>query len=230
MSNFLNENLVFSPRPGAHERQLKRAWENPLYDGVALDISRDAVEAVQLRDKVEADTFMESFHQLVERVVGLESRVESDVMLDIKQELDKSYEVCSGLAGDMEEIRQAIKQLLEVVMKSVRQGAGDDQQALKNLAEEELAREMHFELLEYPLVADLLRPDELVSAETLLPAILSEPLDAVPAVVSLFTPEQAVELHATGEALLDRLEQAGHSVSEARNKLNIVARAGSHGN
>lgn len=225
MSNFSTEVLHFSPHPGAHERCLKRAAGNSLFDELNVEVSPRSLEDAQLQDKLEVDHFMEEFHNLVERVVSLDSKVESDVILEIKQELDKSYEICSGLGGEMDEVREAIKQLLELVMKAIHKGAGDDQQALMNLAEEQLARELHFELLEYPLVADLLRPDSLVSADALVPSILSEELDAVPAVMSLFTPEQATELHATGEALLTRLEQAGLETDDARTKLNIMARA-----
>ena len=219
-------NLKFSSQPGAHERHLIRAWNNPLFDGLEIEVTEQAIEAAQMRDRLEADRFLESFHSLVERVVSLDAKVESDIMLELKQELDKSYEVCSGLGGEMDEIKSAIRELLEVIVGAIRKGAGDDQQALQNLAEEDLARTLHFELLAYPLVADLLRPDSPVESEALVPSVLSESLDAVPAVMSLFTPDQAQTMHAFGESLLDKLADANEpALEEYRNKLNIMARA-----
>lgn len=215
----------FSDLPGAYERQLKRAWNNPLFEGLVVDVSPSVLEDAKLRDTLDARRFMEGFQDLVERVVSLDAHVESDVILELKQSLDKSYETCCGLAGDMSEIKEAIKQLLASMMGAIHKGAGDDEKALRNLAEEEVARRLHFELLDYPLVADLLRPDELVASEALVPTLLSEALDAMPAVMSLFTPEQAEEITHSARALLGRLEGAGHDLPEARNNLNIMERA-----
>lgn len=230
MSIFTVNPISFSAEPGARERRLKRAFANQLFVDAGISVTPQTVEDAQFEDRLEAEKFLEEFYALVEKVVGMDARVESDVMLDLKQQLDKSYETASGLGGDMSDIKSAIKELLVLMMKAIHSGAGDDQQALMNLAEEELARTMHFEVLEYPLVADLLRPDGLIEQGVLVPTLLSEDFDSIPAVISIFTPEQAAELVAEGKALLEKVASAGHDISAAQNNLNIMERAAASSN
>lgn len=225
MSIFTVNPISFSAEPGAHERRLKRVFANALFADSGIQVTPQTVEDAQLQDRLEAEKFLEEFHALVEKVVGMDARVESDIMLDLKQQLDKSYETASGLGGDMSDIKAAIKELVGLMMKAIRTGAGDDQQALLNLAEEELAREMHFELLDYPLVVDLLRPDGLIEKDILVPTLLSEELDAIPAVASIFTPEQMTELVAEAKALIEKKEVEDCDVSAAKTNLNIMERA-----
>lgn len=162
----------FSKRPGAHERRLIRRYRNPLFGHTA--ISQEDIDRARERDADEVKAFMKWFRDLVEQCASLDPNAEADVVLKLKEQLDKSYEQSAGLAGDQSEIQALVKRLLEVIMQAMWKGVGQDMQAHSKLQMEAEARESHFALLGYPLVADLLRPDSVIEEDELVPTLLSE--------------------------------------------------------
>ncbi|MEW8459567.1 MAG: hypothetical protein AB2653_04590, partial [Candidatus Thiodiazotropha endolucinida] len=84
----------------------------------------------------------------------------------------------------------AIKKLVEVIMRSVWKGSGNASLAHQELEQEEIARRAHYELLESPLVADLLDPESPIAQDELLPALLSADQAEFEAAVTLFDPVQ----------------------------------------
>jgi len=112
----------------------------------------------------------------------------------------------------MEQIHEALSKLLNVCMMTIRKGAADDPVALKKLDEEEQARQIYFELLETPLVADLLRGDDVISESDLIPCMLSESEPGLKAVMDLFEPEQ---LHALLEPMKNFVSQLSEDVKHS---------------
>ena len=104
---------LFSEHPGSRERQLKRKFNNPLFGSQTVDLL-DIQEARQ-QDAQEVAVFMNEFRDLVQQAVALESNAEAELILTLKEQLDKSYEQCAGLAGDQAEIKQ-MKQRLQAWM------------------------------------------------------------------------------------------------------------------
>ncbi|MFN2308319.1 MAG: hypothetical protein ABR553_01080 [Gammaproteobacteria bacterium] len=180
----------FSAQPGAQERQLIRCADNPLFPAKRRQVIQVEVNRAQRLDAAEAQAFQDRFRGLVEQAVGLSPQVDSEVILELKGELDQAYEQCCGLAGSPGEIKAALRRLLDIVMRAVWLGAGDDAAAQTTLREEEVARATHFALLEQPLVADLIRPDSPIEPDELLPALLSETEPALAAALELFDSDQ----------------------------------------
>ena len=84
-------------------------------------------------------------------------------------------------------------------------------------------RQTHYELLETPLVADLLDPESLIQADELLPVLLSAKREEFEAAVTLFDPEQLRVICGKGEAL--RAEMAGQqTLSDASQRLDELER------
>ena len=110
----------------------------------------------------------------MKRAVELEPNTPSETILEIKEQLDHSYQRVCALPGDQSAIKNAIRQLIEVIMKAVRSGIGNDAYAQRQLEEEIIAREAHFELQELSLVAALTHADSLVTEEEFVPSLLSE--------------------------------------------------------
>ncbi len=212
----------FSSSPGAHERQLMARADNPLFPEPLRRVTAADVLSAQLRDQNELKAFMEDFQALVQRAVELEPNADSEVILKLKEDLDRAYETVCGLMGDLDQIRQAIRRLVATIMAAVRRGAGADAAALARLDDEEAARALHYRLLEHPLVADLLRPDDLIGADALLPTLLSAGPEALAAALQLFTPEQLGQLIQDGHRLLasagdpgqPRLREAAQRLAE----------------
>lgn len=198
--------IPFSSLPGRHERHFLRRLDNPLF-GASMTAGDDGeLLVMQRRDHDELLAYLAELRALVERAVTLRPNEASQVILDLKSDLDKSYEKACTLADDQRNNKEAIAQLLEVVMKSVQASAGDDPAALQQLEEERLARTVHFRLLVHPIVADLLDPKSLIQAQELVPSLLSESQEGLAAALELFDGEQLQRLVADAGELLGSMD------------------------
>lgn len=209
--------MMFSEKPGVRERHLRRKYQNPLF-AEAKVTELDIVQARKL-DAEEVDQFMSHFRDLVQQVLDLDTNADADVVLKLKEQLDKSYEQCAGLAGDQGEIKTMIKGLLTSIMRAMWKGVGQDFQAQSKLENEENARESHFSLLEYSLVGDLIRPDNSISEDELVPVLLSESADNVRMAMQIFEPQQQIMLVQMARELLSKMELEDKKKSEAEKRL-----------
>lgn len=207
--------LPFSPRPGAHERKLKRRMGNNLFPEDQRKVKESELLEAQHADFEEVQAFLADFQSLVEEAAALEPNAESDVVLKLKERVDEAYERCAGMGGDLDQIRMALQKLIEVMMAAVRKSAGDDPTAQEKLAMEDDARFMHFSLLEYPFIADMLRQDDLIGPGELVPHLLSEPPHVVGLASQLFDEQQLTALVTEAEKLLEARSAEGFDMAEA---------------
>jgi hypothetical protein len=195
-------NRSLQDNPGIRERHLLRRKHNPLFDEKQSDVSNDALARARLDDGVEMDRFMNDFQLLVEKAVDLKPNTPSETILEIKQELDRSYQRACALPGDQEPVKSAIKRLLTLIMQAIRAGAGNDAYAMQELDDEETARKLHFELQELPLVSALTHPDSPIADDELVPSLLSEPAETLMRSLQLFDENQIASILSDAEALL----------------------------
>lgn len=193
--------LLFSKIPGCQESHLKRLYHNALLQ-TETPVTQDMVNAAHQQDILEANAFREAFVALVNQAAELKPNTDSDIILKLKEGLDKLYEQCAGLTGKTEDYKKGIQKLIKVVMQAIWAGAGDDATAQSELAQEEAARAQHFELLEIPLVSHLLRPDSPVKPEQLVAILLGEDVEHVSQILTLFDHEHLVDMTQQAEALL----------------------------
>ena len=178
--------VEFSQFPGRYERHYRRRLANPLFPGDTVALDQEVLLEMQRLDHEELLGFLAELRQAVQRAVNLKPNVGSEVVLELKGQLDRLYEISAGLAEDHGGNQAAIKQLLEVIMRNVERGAAADPRAMDELAQERIARAAHFELLATPLVADLLHPHSTIVAGELAPSLLSEDEPALAAALQLF--------------------------------------------
>jgi hypothetical protein len=209
--------LLFSELPGRHERHLIRRQDNPLFPQEQRQFTQTELTEAQRRDHEELEAYIRDLRSLVGEAVALGPHEQSDVILELKERLDKSYEQACRLADDQTPNKEAIMRLVAVIMQAVWKGAGNDTLAHQELEQEEQARRLHYELLEYPLVADLLDPESPIKQEELLPVLLSAEKEAFEAAVSLFDPSQLVALCAEGEKFVQSLsDDISHADAKER--------------
>jgi hypothetical protein len=196
----------FSNKPGRHERHLLRKLDNPLFPRPVIDPSSEEILEAQRLDHEELLAYITELRQLVQQAIELKPNEESQVILDLKAELDKSYEKASTMADEQEGNKQAIHQLINVIMRTIRVNAAGDPQAEQQLDEEEQARALHFTLLEQPIVPDLLDPDSLIREDELVPCLLSETEEGLAAALELFDEEQRAQLLAQAEHIVEAMD------------------------
>jgi hypothetical protein len=189
---------------GMHERHLLRKEGNRLFG--APDYPAELWLEARQQDHEEILRFEREMREAIEQAINLEPNAESEVVLALRGRLDQLYTRCSGLGGHCSEHKQALRKLIDVVMKAVWQAAADDPMARMELEQEELARQQHYFLLEYPLISDLMRPDTPIGPDELVPTLLQAEEDELEAVLWMFEPEQLLAIRSQAEALLDGLE------------------------
>lgn len=194
--------VPFSEMPGRHERHLRRKLDNPLFPGPLRKCSDPDLREAQRRDHEELIAFLADLRDLVQRAVDLRPNEETQRVLDLKGELDRAYERASFLADDQAGNKDAIRTLVAVIMATIRAAAAGDPVAEQELEGEEEARRIHFRLLRYPLVADLLDPGSVIRPDELASTLLSESGDAVAAAIELFDADQLTLLCQDARRLL----------------------------
>lgn len=209
----------YSDQPGFHERHLQRRQNNPLFPAERRSVSQQDIHTAQRLDREAFSDFMTRFTAVVDRATKLDSNVDSQVILDLKQDLDKCYEECAGLAGDQSDIQNAIRQLIETIMQAIWKGAEQDPQAREKLRDEETARSLHFQLLQTPLVADLLNPQTPIAQDELIPTLLSTDADTLANALQIFQPEHLASLCRDAAELLTTLENDGIDTMVAHERL-----------
>lgn len=215
--------IPFSELPGRHERHYKRRLDNPLFREPATLNDADLLNAQRL-DHEELLAFITELRATVERALNLKSNEESDVILKLKEDLERLYETSAGLADEQGANQQALSQLLAAVMNTIRSNTSGDSLAEQEMAMEQQARQMHFELLQHALVADLLHPETLIAPDQLVPTLLSSPTEQVKAVMVIFDPEQLAMISQEAQALLS-LHDPQKKILDAQTNLTVIQQA-----
>lgn len=209
------------PQPGVREAHLLRKKDNPLFDAPAREITNEALAEARLKDSLEMDQFMQDFQALVRRAVAFKPDEPSDSVLELKEELDRCYQRACGLPGDQAEVKTAIRKLVAAIMQAVRSGIGNDAYAARQLDEEDLARQTHFELQELPLVAALTHSDSPIAENELVPSLLSEDDDNLSRSLMLFDEGQLAAICHAAERLLSDIDP-DKKIADAWRRLDII--------
>lgn len=210
--------LTFSAKPGPRERHLQRKLNNPLFVSQEKITQPNVLDAQQ-KDSAAMQQFMGQFRDLVQRAVGLDKTVESDVILLLKAQLEQQYAVCTGLPGQPVQIQEAIRKLIAAISSTLRATSKDDPHALEKLDRDEEHTNLHLQLCEWMIVSDMLNPDEVISDDEKIAALLNEPEDALKAALALFPPERIGMMVEEGRRLLQKIEADGHTLPEAWQRL-----------
>ena len=216
--------MLFIEFPGARERQLQRKYNHSALFSIDKDtITTETVLMVRQDDAAEVEDFMNSFRSVVERAVSLKPNEQSDVILALKEDLDKHYEHCSSLQGDMSKIKQALVTLIQAIMGAVRTGAGNDVNAQSKLDEEDQARAEHYRLQEYHFIADLMREEASIPADELGVTLLTEPMNVISEALELFQPEQLGDIIKAVHTRLSSLDD--DTIIQYQDKVNAISAA-----
>ncbi|MCW8900142.1 MAG: hypothetical protein OQK75_08145 [Gammaproteobacteria bacterium] len=217
--------MNFSPAPGPNERHLKRRLLNPLFPKPEQDITQQDIDDAQRKDEENLLSFMSYFQSVVQKTTELGLNSESDVVLEIKEQLDECYAISCAMPGDHSNLKIAIKKLIAAIMAAIRKGAADDPVALKKLDEEDVAREMHNELHEIKLIADLMLENSPILEKELTPTLLNEDTQDLDAALQLFSAEQLDLIVKDAQKLLEHVRNEGHEIPHAWERFQQIKHA-----
>lgn len=214
--------LYFSVSPGCWERYLQRKYQNPALFPEDEPLSQQRINEAQRQDDSERIAFTQDFNELLAKVVNLKAQEDSEVILELKDRIDRLYEHCSGLGGDYMAEKAGLKKLNGLIMNAIRSTATLDEHAMAELEKESQARETHFHLLEYPLIAHLLRPDTPISKEEIVPTLLCEEEGALRAAMSIFDEEHRQLLRDMALQFIEEREAEGADMMLPKIRLAIM--------
>lgn len=217
--------MNFSPAPGPHERHLKRRLLNPLFPKPEREFIQQDIDDAQRKDEENLLAFMSHFQSVVQKTTELELNSESDIVLEIKEQLDECYATSCAMPGNHENLKIAIKKLIAAIMSAIRKGAANDPVALQNLDEEDVARQLHNELHERKLIADLMLENTPILENELTPTLLNEEEDDLDAALPLFSAEELDLIMKTAQTLLEKLRQDGHEIPHAWKRFQQIKQA-----
>lgn len=217
--------MNFSPTPGPHERHLKRRLLNPLFPKPEKELSQDDIDNAQKKDEENLMSFMSHFQSVVQKTTELGTNSESDVVLEIKEQLDECYATSCSMPGDHNNLKIAIKKLITAIMSAIRKGAAGDANALQKLDDEEVARELHNDLHERKLIADLMLENSPILENELTPTLLNEEADDLEAALPLFSAEELGLIVKTAQTLLEKLRKEGHEIPHAWERFQQIKQA-----
>lgn len=110
-------------------------------------------------------------------------------------------------------------------MAAIRKGAEGDPTALKKLDDEDIARELHNELHERKLIADLMLENSPILENELTPTLLNEDTADLDAALQLFSNEQLTLVTKDAQTLLEKLRQEGHEIPYAWERFQQIKQA-----
>jgi hypothetical protein len=214
-------NPFFSDKPGRRERHLKRRFKNRLFPEDARRVDQAAVNQAREQDEQELLAFSKAYQQVLKTIAELSGNVDSQIILDLKDRIDRLYEQVCGLGGDRSSERDGLTRLHRVISQAIRDGASADPQAMAKLDEEAQAHELHWKLLDHAIVADLLYPDSPINPDELIPALLSEDADAFANAITIFDDNQRQVVLAHALKLLEGREE-DRALDEARARVRYL--------
>lgn len=218
----MNDSVKFSPQPGAYERHLQRKYHNPLFPPSQQEFLPAEIDQARQRDQQDLQAFMEAFQETMTQAGALNGSVDSEVVLDLKEKLERLYVTSSGLAGDLSQFQDALLKLIRVCMQTIRTGASDDVIALRKLDEEDQARTVYFAMLESPLIAELMRGDDIIQRDELVPTVLSLDTPQLAAVLALFEPEYLEQLILHTREFITGLSAEVQTFAHVEDKLALM--------
>lgn len=211
-----------SLHPGRHERQFLRRRGNALFARPAgRDDDAGLLESQRL-DHEELLDFLGRLRETVQRAVSLKPQSDSDTVMQLKADLERLYELSCSLPDEQDGNKAAIRQLLAVIVETMRRHTGNDPLAQQELEMAEQARLAHFQLLETRLVAELLHPQSSIGADELVPTLLSSDAAELKVALKLFDPEQLRQLCHDGRRLLAELDPQQQRLPPAWERLELI--------
>ncbi len=200
--------LNFSSTPGCRERHLIRKNSNPLFSNSQLELTQEFVDEARQQDLEEYNQFLDDFNNLIQEVSQLEERIETEIILEFKERIDRMHDQCVGFGRDVSIYLQALSKLYETIMNTIRIGAANDTLAISELNKEQEARKLHLEIINYTLVSDLIRADSPIEENELVASLLSDSAESVQVVMSLFDSPQRELIKAEAARLVAALKSS----------------------
>jgi len=181
--------IDFLQSPGPRERQLQRAHNNPLFEHFGA-VTQQQLEQARHLDYADLETYIEQFQTGVEAAVNLKPQADADDVLALKAKMEALYTQACGIQGERSKYKNALKQLMELISRSLISAANNDSEAMDKINDDLEATELHLRISESLLAADIINPNEVIHQDQLASSMLSSSEEELASALLIFAPEQ----------------------------------------
>jgi len=181
--------IEFLQNPGPRERQLQRVYNNPLFLHKE-NPGPQQVELARQQDTEDLESFIKQFQAEIEAAVNLKPQADADDVLALKARMETLYTQACGLQGERSKFKAALKQLMEIITRSLVSAANNDPEAMQKINDDMEATELHLRISESLLAADIINPNEIIAPEQLASSMLSSSEEELASALLVFDPEQ----------------------------------------
>ncbi|MDH5360336.1 MAG: hypothetical protein OEX03_07215 [Gammaproteobacteria bacterium] len=181
--------IDFLQNPGPRERQLQRAYNNPLFLNNEIP-SPQQVELARQLDAADLESFIHQFQTDIEAAVNLKPQADADDVLALKARMETLYTQACGIQGERSKFKTALKQLMEIISRSLVTAANNDPEAMQKINDDMEATELHLRISESLLAADIINPNEIIDAGQLASSMLCSSEEELASALLIFDPEQ----------------------------------------
>ena len=181
--------IEFLQNPGPRERQLQRVYNNPLFLHKE-NPGPQQVELARQQDTEDLESFIKQFQAEIEAAVNLKPQADADDVLALKARMEALYTQACGLQGERSKFKAALKQLMEIITRSLVSAANNDPEAMQKINDDMEATELHLRISESLLAADIINPNEIIAPEQLASSMLSSSEEELASALLVFDPEQ----------------------------------------
>jgi len=181
--------IDFLQNPGPRERQLQRAYNNPLFLNNEIP-SPQQVELARQQDAADLESFIHQFQTDIEAAVNLKPQADADEVLALKARMETLYTQACGIQGERSKFKAALKQLMEIISRSLISAANNDPEAMQKINDDIEATELHLRISESLLAADIINPNEIIDTEQLASSMLCSSEEELASALLIFDPEQ----------------------------------------
>lgn len=215
--------LTWSEEPGCFERHLQRKFQNPLFPVDRRNITTAELISARSRDGADLREFMNQFEPLLNYATSLGNHVLMSECLRLRQEIEDLIIRAAEIGAIAAEQRKNLQCLYDVVVECIRQACPlEDRQNLENA----LAKSVNIQKMKgNEFIAQLTRRDTPVLGSDVIPSILSENIETVRLLVSLWNEggypldKEAVHYAAT---LVAEVTAEGHVLPDLKDKVRLL--------
>lgn len=197
--------IDFLQSPGPRERQLQRANNNPLFSQWGT-VSQQQLQQARHQDSADLESFITQFQADVEEAVNLKPQADADDVLALKAKMEALYTRACGLQGERSKFKSALKQLMDLISRSLISAANNDAEAMDKINNDLQATQLHLRISESLLAADIINPDDIIQQDQIASSMLSSSEEELASALLIFDPEQLHDIANNAVLILEESE------------------------
>jgi len=211
--------ISWSERPGCFERHLQRRYNNPLFSPERQHVTAADVAAARRQDAQDLASLRAEYVQLLSEIAELPDFMPFEQFNPIRERIQDLIHRAVEVGGEASETVPKLRTLRHILIQQVSEALSNNPRALKALQEAEAFHQANEGKLENQFLAQMLRDDTPITAEDVVPSILTEDVATIRTVMAVVGEHLAAKFHQAAVVLVEEVRARGETVPGIDKKL-----------